>query len=74
MSFYRSTKHKGVVAGSCLVLLALVVASLCIVPLIVMVCWNAVAPATPITFWQALAGYILVCIVGGAFRSVTHKG
>lgn len=46
-------------------------------PFVIMIAWNAFIPAVlggpVITYWQAFAGWILVNVIGGAFRSVVSK-
>lgn len=62
------------VGGFCLLVLFIIAFSFAIAPFVLMVAWNAVVPTIfggpVIDFWQSLAMYVVLSIIGGAFRTV----
>lgn len=67
----------GAILAGCLTIIALIVGLSALFGLVFMLAWNAVAvpvfDAPKLDFWQAWAVWILVGLIGGAFRSVVSR-
>jgi len=67
----------GTILVGCLAIIALILILSAFMGLVFMVLWNLVVPplfnGPTLDFWQAWAIWILIGIVGSAFRSVVSK-